>query len=324
MSNPAPYLCFKSLTYAGLKDGPSVIILGAVHGNETCGTQAIQRVIAEIDSQQLPIVAGCVTFVPVTNPLAYTRGERVGDRNLNRNLTPTPQPRDFEDHISNWLCPLLAQHEVLLDLHSTRAHNAPFAMLGPENNSGVLQPFNHAEKEWALAQRLGVHRFVDGWLNTYAKGVENRLIYAAANGLTPDPLNTDSRYGVGTTEYMRSVGGYAITLECGQHDDPAAPEVGYRAIRNTLAYLGLASLPIPDPVDTFESLSMVDVIDKFHIGDRFSREWSSFDQLKKGDLIGTRHDGTPVLAKDEGFILFPDAKAQPAHEWFYFARENVQ
>ena len=60
-----------------------------------------------------------------------------------------------------------------------------------------------------------------------------------ARGLTPGAVNEDPAYGIGTTEYMRSQGGYAITLECGQHDDPAAPEVAYRAIRRTLAHLGL-------------------------------------------------------------------------------------
>ena len=36
---------------------------------------------------------------------------------------------------------------------------------------------------------------------------------------------------------MRSIGGSALTLECGQHEDPAAPDVAYRAIVNTLAHL---------------------------------------------------------------------------------------
>ena len=58
-------------------------------------------------------------------------------------------------------------------------------------------------------------------------------------------LSTDPSYGVGTTEYMRTQGGYAITLECGQHADPAAPDVAYRAIRNTLAHLGLVDEPEP-------------------------------------------------------------------------------
>lgn len=320
--NKSSALPFRSIHYQGLERGPRLIVLGAVHGNETCGTRAIERVLAEIDAGKLQLVRGSVTFVPVSNPLAYARGQRVGDRNLNRNLAPSAQPLDYEDHIGNWLCPLLAQHEVLLDLHSTRAKNPPFAMLGPENNAGTLQAFSHAEQERALATRLGVRRFVDGWLETYARGVERRVqvAKAAGDGAKLNPHNTDPRYGVGTTEYMRSAGGYAITLECGSHDDPAAPEVGYRAIHNTLAHLGLTASPPPPPVEDYEALRMYAVIDKAHAGDTFNREWASFDRLSKGDLIGTRHDGSPLLADSDGRILFPDAKAEPGHEWFYLSR----
>jgi predicted deacylase len=311
-------LHFKAVQFTGQKPGPRLIVLGAVHGNETCGARAIGRVLAEIEAGRLLIVAGQVTFVPVTNPLAYARATRVGDRNLNRNLAPTAAPREFEDHIANWLCPLLAQHEVLLDLHSTRARDQPFAMLGPEDNAGSLQPFQHCRAERALAKRLGVRRFVDGWLETYARGVARR-VQAGSNGLA-NKLSHDPRYGVGTTEYMRSVGGYAITLECGAHDDPAAPDVGYRAIVNTLAHLGLSGAVAPAPVDNYEALRMFDVIDRQHAGDQFSREWSGFDALKQGDLIGTRHDGTPVLAESDGRILFPDAKAEAGNEWFYLTK----
>ena len=305
----------KSLNFTGLKPGPRLIVTGAVHGNETCGTVAIHRVQDDIAQQRLPIVSGSVTFVPITNPLAYARGERAGDRNLNRNLYPVAQPLDFEDHVANWLCPLLARHDVLLDLHSTRAQNPAFAMLGPENNTGTLQPFKHFEKERALAKRLGVHRFVDGWLSTYAKGVERRVQAGLASA-----LNTDPRYGVGTTEYMRSVGGYAITLECGAHDDPSSPEVGYRAILNALAFLGITSSLPPEPVEKYEALRMVEVHDKNNVGDTFSRAWASFDRLCKGDVIGTRHDGTTLIAEDDGCILFPDALAAPGNEWFYLTK----
>ena len=311
---------FKSLTYTGLVPGPRIIITGAVHGNETCGTKAIQRVISDIDCGTLHIASGQVTFVPITNPLAYANGDRVGDRNLNRNLAPTTAPRDFEDHVANWLCPLLAQHEVLLDLHSTRAQNPAFAMLGPEDNDGPLQPFKHFAAERALAKQLGVNRFVDGWLETYARGVERRVGDAARTGVTLNPLNTDSRYGVGTTEYMRSVGGYAITLECGAHDDPASPEVGYRAILNALAFLDISADRPATPVEKYEALHMFDVIDKVHEGDRFSRAWASFNPLKRGDVIGTRDDGNVLTAPHDGFILFPDSGAKPGNEWFYLAK----
>ncbi len=164
-------LHFKSINYTGQGSGPRLIVTGAVHGNETCGTKGIQRVMAEIDSGALAIVAGSVTFVPITNPLAYAKGVRSGDRNLNRNLFPNDHPQDFEDRIANWLCPLLGQHDVLLDLHSFNADSQPFVMVGPRNNDGPLQPFQHEDKERALARRLGVRRFVDGWLQTSGAGV---------------------------------------------------------------------------------------------------------------------------------------------------------
>jgi predicted deacylase len=310
---------FHSISYTGLKAGPRVIILGAVHGNETCGTKAIHRVVEQIDRHQLGIVAGSVTFVPVTNPLAYARGQRIGDRNLNRNLYPTDTPSDFEDHIANWLCPLLAQHDVLLDLHSFHTQGEAFVMVGPENNQGELQPFSHAAEEKALARHLGVRRFVDGWLETYAKGVARRVREAHKSTMA-NLLNTDTRYGVGTTEYMRSVGGYALTLECGQHNDPRAPEVAYRAILNTLSLLKIIDMPVPAPVPDIETLHLCEVIDKIDDNDTFSKEWFSFDPLHAGDLIGTRHDGTRITADYDGFIVFPNPNAVTGQEWFYLAK----
>ena len=101
---------------------------------------------------------------------------------------------------------------------------------------GPLEPFRHSKAERGLARVIGASRFVEGWLSTYEKGVKRPV----AQGLGSE-LNRDPKYGVGTTEYMRSVGGYAITLECGQHDDPQSPEVAYRAIRNALVHLGIAT-----------------------------------------------------------------------------------
>ena len=318
---PSPTVApFQSISFAAPEPGIRLIVTGAVHGNETCGTQAIRHAIADIESGELVLQSGSVTFVPVTNPLAYAKGERAGDRNLNRNLAPTDKPADFEDRVANWLCPLLAAHDVLLDLHSTRAKNPAFAMLGPFDNAGPLQPFRLAARERALAVRLGVRRFVDGWLETYATGVARRVARIGAAGTRAQALNTDPRYGVGTTEYMRSVGGCAITLECGQHEDPQAPEVGHRAIVNTLAHLGIAKGDAPPPVQEPEYLSLWEVTDRLDAGDTFAREWSSFDRLRKGDLIGTRADGTPVVAPDDGLIVFPDHKALPGNEWFYLAR----
>jgi hypothetical protein len=106
-----------------------------------------------------------------------------------------------------------------------------------------------------------VDRFVEGWLESYEKGVKRRVARGTGSG-----LNSDPRYGIGTTEYMRSTGGYAMTLECGQHEDPDSPEVAYRAIRNALAFLGLIDAPAPAPVPRYEALRLADVIDRDHAG----------------------------------------------------------
>ncbi len=315
-----PFHCqFKSIQYSGMQAGPRLIVTGAVHGNETCGTKAILRVVDEIERGELAIVAGSLTLVPVANPLAYARGTRAGERNLNRKLFPTAEPQDFEDHVANWLCPLLARHDVLLDLHSFSATGEAFVMVGPRNNSGAVEPFTHAARERAMALRLGVRRFVDGWLSTYASGVQQRVADSAQHA-------AQIAYGVGTTEYMRRQGGYALTLECGQHDDPQAPQVGYRAIVNTLAHLGLIAAPAPAPApkqqQERDALSMVSVFDRVDANDAFSADWSSFDRLHKGQQIGVYADGSVASAPFDCVILFPDAQALAGNEWYYLARAN--
>ncbi len=316
----APMHSFQSIQFAATEPGPRLLITGAVHGNEVCGTQAIRRIVAEFERDERRLLRGVVTFVPITNPLAYQKAQRNGDRNLNRRLRPAAVPEQFEDHIANWLCPLMAQHEVLLDLHSFQAQGEPFLTVGPPNNDGPLQPVRQANEELALAKVLGVKRGVDGWLDTYANGVAQRRarFIGAAVGSAVD---LDEAYGVGTTEYMRSTGGMAITLECGQHADPQAPEVGYRAIVNALVHLGLIEGDEP-PVQSMAGLTLHHVEDKHHADDRFAKPWSSFDRVTAGELIGHRASGEAVHAPAEGCIVFPNAKAQAGQEWFYLARDT--
>ncbi|WP_413897249.1 succinylglutamate desuccinylase/aspartoacylase family protein [Rhodoferax sp.] len=326
MSDPAPPMTYAPAQlrihqFAALLPGPRLIVTGAVHGSERCGTRGIERVLSELDSGELTIARGQLTLVPVTNPLAYSKGERNGERNLNRNLQPRAQPQDNEDRIANVLCPLLARHDVLLDLHSFSSLGEAFSLIGPANNSGALEPVAHAAHEQALALRLGPRRIVEGWLSTYAAGVQLRLARTQPSERAT-LLNTALSHGVGTTEYMRKTGGYAITLECGQHDDPQASRVAYRAIRNALAHLGLVDAAPPPACTDVEFLRLSEVFDRHHSDDRFSQAWASYDVVAAGAPIAVRHDGTSVLAPRDGYIVFPDANAQPGNEWFYFAHRS--
>ena len=287
--------------YLGLQPGPKLIVLGAVHGNETCGTHALGGLIDALDQGRLTLQRGQLTLVPITNPLAI--------------------PQDFEDRIAGVLCPLLQAHGVLLDLHSFHTAGEPFVMVGPRDNRGPLEPFAQARAEAVLAAALGPALVVEGWLDTYARGVARRR----AHPVTAAQAQPDPQFGVGTTEYMRACGGYGVTLECGQHDDPQAPAVAHQAVMRTLRLLGMVDGEVADPAPPAAGhtvMCLFDVIDCEHPGDRFTREWSSFDPVAAGEVIGHRDDGRVVRAETDGWIVFPNPRAQVGQEWFYLAQAS--
>ncbi|QTD45026.1 succinylglutamate desuccinylase/aspartoacylase family protein [Ottowia testudinis] len=292
-------------TWAALAPGPSLVVLGAVHGNEVCGAHAIVRAIDDLTHGRLRLQRGRLTLVPVANPLAFKQKTREGERNLNRHFLPQPAPRDYEDRVTHQLAPLLAQHDALLDLHSFHTPGAPFAMVGPRDNAGAREPFARAAEEMALARALGAPQVVEGWLEVYDR---------AALARSEQPGDD----GIGTNEYMRSQGGYAVTIECGQHEDPEAAAVATRAIHGALAHLGLADVTAP-PRFTGPAARLKDVVLRQSPDDRLLRDWHSFDAVQAGDVIGIRADGTPVAAPHAGCVLFPHPEADVGQEWFYLA-----
>lgn len=312
MTTPPDFLRIHG--YASLESGPRLIVLGGVHGNETCGSAGIERIAAELDAGSLALLRGQLTLVPVANPLARRRLRREGERNLNRHFRPTApgrQPADYEARIIDLLCPLLERHDVLLDLHSFQSQGEAFAMIGPRDNQGTLEPFSRAFEEGQLALHLGTPRVVEGWLDIYAAGLAQR-------GQVAD--DAAMAFGWGTNEYMRSRGGYGVTLECGQHEDPAAPGVAHQAILSALRLLGMiAADPALSPPAPPSLLRLVSVTDRLHPDDQFVREWATFDPVARGEPIGQRQDGSLLHADRDGFIVFPNAEALPGTEWFYFA-----
>ena len=296
--------------YRSLSSGPRLLVLGAVHGNETCGAAAIREVAADFARGARRITRGVLTLVPVANPVAFRRGTREGDRNLNRDFRPSVCPENAEDRIANHLASLLADHDALVDLHSFASEGGePFVFFGPLDNDGDLEPFRRAAEEAALARAVGPRRLVYGWLPAYAKGVARRPGGSIA-------------YGIGTTEYMRSRGGYAVTVECGQHADPHAPAVARAAIDNAIALLRLGEVaaPAPKAKGSHELVEMCDVFDRQSPDDRFARDWRSFDRVAAGQPIAFRASGAAIDAPEDGYVVFPSPNAIPGREWFYFAR----
>ena len=292
-------------SWAALTPGPSLLVLGAVHGNEVCGAHAIARTMDALHDGRLVLARGRLTLLPVANPRAFAQRTREGERNLNRRFVPVSEPQDYEDRITRQLAPLLAAHDALLDLHSFHTPGQPFAMVGPRNNSGTREPFARAAEEMALARALGAPQVVEGWLEVYDRA-------ARARGETPD------NEGIGTNEYMRSQGGYAVTLECGQHDDPLAIDVAQQALHGALRHLGLAEVSAP-PRFAGRAARLRNVVLRDSPGDALAQDWHSFDPVRAGDTIARRANGTAVVAPHDGCVLFPHPEADVGQEWFYLA-----
>ena len=301
------------MRFHGLKAGPKLIVLGSVHGNEGCGPAAIDRIIADCRSGALSVLRGEVTFVPVANPKARRQNTREGDRNLNRDMRERPQPSDNEDRIGNRLCALLRQHDVLLDVHSFKGEGEPFVFFGPEDNTGELEAFRHAQAEASFAACLGTGMLIHGWLEIYVK-----LIAARERLKLPRLAVTE---GFGTTEYMRFAGGYGVTLECGQHDDPASIDVGYAAIRNALVHLGLVDAAAAAPARP-KVIDMSDLVICEAEGDRVEGEWKTGDAIAAGRPIVRRANGEVLVAPRDGFAIFPNKTPKPGEAVIYLGETS--
>ena len=299
----------ESVQFTGLNRGPKIIVMGAVHGNETCGPNAILRAIADCRSGRLPIRRGQVTFVPVANLKAYHQATREGDRNLNRDLREKTIPADYEDRIGNLICAMLREHDVLLDIHSFSGEGVPFIFAGPLDNRAEVEPFRFAKAEGEFAARLGTATVIHGWLDVYGRFLAERERLGFPNRAVSE--------GVGTTEYMRFAGGYGVTLECGAHDDPKSDDVGYAAIVNAFAHLGLIDAPAP-PVAMQTAIQITRMFLCEAEGDRIEGPWKTADAIAAGQIIVRRADGSAVTAPSDGFIVFPNRRPQPGDGLCYF------
>jgi predicted deacylase len=282
-------------TFEGSAQGPRFVVFGGVHGNEKCGPQAINRIMDLIRSGDIRITGGKVTFVPICNPLAYEKNVRFVERNLNRFFYPKETIKDYEDNLDLILCPVAAQADYLLDLHSYTSQGGAFIFLE-----------NLDEKNILFANALGVPRIIHGWADALQNNVDV----------------IDKKQAMGTTEYAREFGAVAITLECGTHKHPRAADVGFQSILNAMKYLKIAeleeSLNITDlPEERSYQIKMGGSHLKLRAGD-FLRDWNNMDPIKKGEIIARYEDGSEIIMPEDGFIVLPKRDTAVGHEWFFW------
>lgn len=284
-------MLIEKFEFTGKDEGLSLLVLGGIHGNETAGTAACRRVISQLNSGELQLLRGKVTFVPVCNPEAHKKDVRCCEENLNRVLKMHDNPPSYEQRLANEICPLIKEHRVMLDLHSTHcAGDVPFAFCDypDEYNRRVLAG-------------LPVGYVLEGWPRIYAGQTEIK--------------DYSSEW---CAHYYGNTG---TTLECGYHKEPAAAEIAYKAILNTMKTFGLLAGE-PEIQPEKRHILLQSFIIKQKAGE-LCRAYKHPDKVVRGEKIAQYADGEVLTAPSDGYILLPNHQAEIGTEWYYFGTEKL-
>ena len=193
-----------TITFDSGAPGTHLLVLGAVHGNEVAGPNAIFKIIDDIQTYKIHLKTGRITFVPICNLQAYDQDVRQIEENLNRIIKYHKNPTTYEQKLANEIVPLIEQCDALLDLHSTHCPgDVPFVFCDyptPENMK--------------MINALDVNYVLLGWPQ----------IYVGCSDI--------SDYSTERCAFECHKAG--ITLECGYHKESDSVTVAYNAIMNLL------------------------------------------------------------------------------------------
>ncbi len=291
--------------FRGEEPGPTLIVIGGLHGNEPSGVEAMRSVAAALDPER-QLLRGDVVML-AGNVRALERGVRFIDHDLNRGWTAgrlaalraaSPETTDAEDREQLELADALEQAlasargpAYLLDLHATSAEGIPFAMC---RDATEVRSFAGA---FPLTLVLGLLEAVDGTLASY----------------------------LGT----RCV---AVAVEGGQNSSPDCVRHHEAVIRLALTAAGIVeerAVPaLPEHRQALERTRgdlprVLRVLHRHAIAadDRFRMEpgFTNIQRVAANELLARDRTGE-IRSPGEGFILLPLYQAM-GDDGFFLGRE---
>jgi succinylglutamate desuccinylase len=276
--------------FRGDAEGPTLIAVAGVHGNEPAGTEAARRVFARLHRGDLRFRGELVAFAG--NLRSLRRGVRYHDRDLNRAWTreqfealasKPSQAWDTEDHEQSELLAAIAdaasraRGQVYLgDFHSTSAAGIPFILFGD-----TIRQRRFAQV-FPLPILLGLEEQLDGVL----------------------------------TEFWTARGFITFALEAGQHTSPASVDAGEAVLWLALARAGLL---LGEPPEVSRSAALlhgmrqglprvVEVVSRRSISpeDEFVMEpgFRNIDYARNGQLLARDRSGQ-IRAHQDGMVVLP-------------------
>ena len=289
----------------GDTNGPLLVIIGGIHGNEPAGVNALERLFKQLEDDPRADVGGTIIGLK-GNVRALAQGVRQVNEDLNRILTPHRIERAFDDtntknienceireligSIRRYIERYRPSELVVLDLHTTTASGGAFSVA------------SHDPLSESIAQQLGAP-----------------LVRGVLNDITGMTLSYFCEENMG----LPCV---SIIFESGQHDAPESIDRAMKAIIRCSTAIGM-SLPkrlihVTDDevIETNRSLpKLVEVIHTHYTteNDGFSLKpgFKNFDPVVHNERLGKDNDGE-ILCPSDGMILMPRYLAQGIEGYF--------
>ncbi len=110
-------ICIPLMVARGVKDGPTLGLTAAVHGNELNGIPVIHRLFKEINVEELN---GTIIGIPVVNVPSYMRMQRriIDGVDLNHIMPGKANGNASEFYAHRFVNRLVKHFDILLDLHT--------------------------------------------------------------------------------------------------------------------------------------------------------------------------------------------------------------
>lgn len=257
-------------------EGPTVAILGGVHGDELTGIRVVEESLGS-----LSIETGTVMLI--LGNLATRGKNRFLDVNLNRSFRPlTPQEAaidpdelPYEVWRAQKLLPYLDMADSALDLHDFTNPCKPFIIC--ERNA------------LDTARAIGAPIISFGWSKT-------------------EPGSSDS--------YMFSQGKEGLCYELGQKKlAEQSVERGHGAVARFLMAQGLTDANLAPLYRSPQLVQTSDAFMRTAESYALARDFTNFEPLKANELIAM-HGGQEVRAVNNQVIIFPETEPPIGTEAF--------
>ena len=275
--------------------GPTLIVVGGLHGNEPAGVEGLQRVFARLRADSREPKGRLVGLTG--NRAALAQGKRYVDRDLNRvwleeHIERVRRGEELDTAEDYEMVELDAVFRRALD----EANGVAF-MLDVHTTSGPGPAFS------VLHDTLPNRRFARAMPIPIALGLEEEL-----NGTL--------------TDHFTELGCVSLSVETGQHDDPCSVDRAEAAIWIAMDVAGMlpecyeSQLEEARALLVLEGSSLPEAVEVRYrhaiphgIHFRMRPEFRSFQTIEAGHLMADE-DGKPVASPMNGLLLMPLYQAQ--------------